>query len=117
MKKYPFPPGQTVMSDADYKEHCRTMAAAEAAAKKAQRERREAMAARRRETRANGPKARIVALAVGASVTLTGYKKTTQVSSAMAAAYIETGGRYRSELARDLLTGETVIGVTVTRDS
>jgi hypothetical protein len=61
------------------------------------------------------PTARITALKVGESVTLAGYLKTTKVSSYIRNAYIATGGRYTSALARDLLTGETVIGVTVTR--
>lgn len=115
MKKYPFPPNVTSMSDSDYREHCLQCAAADAATKKARKDRADAMAARRRETRANGPKARIIALKVGESLTLAGYTKTTQTSSAVRAAYIETGGRYTSALAHDLLTGETVTGVTVTR--
>lgn len=110
MKKYPFPPGVTQMSGPDYAEHCRAMGAAEKAAKVAK-------AARRAEVAKPGPgtAARIKGLAVGASVTLAGYKRTTQVSSAIRRAYVDTGARYTSALAHDLLTGETVTGVTVTR--
>jgi hypothetical protein len=117
VKKYPFPPGVASMSPADYRDHCARMSAAERAAVSARKKERDAMAARRRETLANGPRARIAALAIGESVTLAGYTKTTQTSSAIRSAYIATGGRYSSRLARDLVTGESVIGVTVTRDS
>lgn len=71
--------------------------------------------ARREEVRRTGPTGRIAALEVGQSLTLVGYTKTTEVSSAIRNAYIKTGGRYTSALASDLLTGETVMGVTVTR--
>lgn len=115
MKKYPFPPGVTSMSGPGYLEHCRVMGIAERAAKSARRAHLDAMRARRVETRASGPTARITALSVGASVMLAGYQKTTKVSSYVRNAYIATGGRYTSALARDLMDGQTVIGVTVTR--
>lgn len=116
MKKYPFPPDVTLMSDAAYKEHCRTMAAAQKAERDARKAHTEAMRKRRAEVRATMPTARITALNVGASLTLEGYTKTTQVSSAIRHAYVATGGRYASKLARSLLDGETVIGVTVSRE-
>ena len=115
VKKYPFPAGVTSMSDADYREHCRKCADAERATRAANRAHLDAMRARRAETRASMPTARVAALKVGESVLLAGYQKTTQVSSAIRNAYIATGGRYTSRVQPDHLTGETVIGVTVTR--
>jgi hypothetical protein len=117
MKKYPFPPNVTLMSDSDYREHCRAMAEAEKQAKKAKTAHLEAMRKRRAEVRATMPTGRVSALKVGESVMLAGYRKTTQVSSYIRNAYIKTCGRYTSALAYDLLTGETVTGVTVTRIS
>lgn len=61
------------------------------------------------------PAAILAALAVGASHTFANYRSTAQVSASLRASYIRTGQRYTSALARDLLTGETVTGVTVTR--
>lgn len=115
MKKYPFPPNVGSMSDSDYKEHCKTMAKAERDAKIARHMHTEAMRIRRAEVRVTLPTARITALKVGESLTLAGYQQTTKVSSYIRNAYVKTGGRYTSALARDMLTGETVIGVTVTR--
>lgn len=133
MKKYPFPPNVRSMSDSDYREHCATMSKAaqeaktrvredKAAAAKIRETRRTerasriaARAARIAEVRATSPSGRITALAVGESVTLTGYKTTPQISASIRHVYVRTGQRYTSALARDMLTGESVIGVTVTR--
>lgn len=133
MKKYPFPPNVRLMSDSDYRDHCLKCARADAEAKMLRREAKAAAAkardakraerakriaaqsARAAEMRAIGPAGRIAALAVGESVTLTQYRATAQVSSSVRSVYVRTGQRYTSAIARDLLTGESVIGVTVTR--
>lgn len=133
MKKYPFPPNVGSMSDSDYREHCANCATAEREAKaearikreRARDERAKAVAARgaerlarrarKAEQRATSPIGRVEALKAGESVNLSGYTSTRQLSSTLAAAYVNTGARYTSALAHDLLTGETVTGVTVTR--
>lgn len=108
MSKYRFPSGVASMTGPEFEEHKRRIDAQLHADKAAR-------AARSGEVRRVGPSAAIGALGVGASVTFSQYKKTGQLSSALRGAYIRTGHRYTSAIARDMLTGETVIGVTVTR--
>lgn len=61
----------------------------------------------------------LAALAVGASHLFPApkYRATTQVSSLLRSAWLKTGAKFTSSLARDILTGETVAGVRVTRVS
>jgi hypothetical protein len=106
--RYAFPPGVASMTQAEFTEHRRRIDEARRADKAAQ-------TARRAEVTRVGPSATLATLAVGASHTFPQYKTTGQLSSALRGAYVRTGKRYSSKVARDLLTGETVIGVTVTR--
>ena len=108
LSRYKFPPGVTTMTPAEFEAHKRATDQRLAADRLAR-------AARYSEGRKAGPSAIIDTLAVGASHTFNQYTKTGQLSSATRGAYIRTGKRYTSALARDLLTGESVIGVTVTR--
>jgi len=90
------------------------------AAKRATKLERAARKARLASDRLNrGPRAidRLTSLGVGASYTFPApkYRATTQTSSMIRSAWLKTGARYTSRIARDLIDGQTVIGVTVTR--
>lgn len=100
MRYAAFDPNARVMTDAEVQAWHANRAAARAS---------------RAALRATGPAARIRALTVGASVLFTEYRTTPQVSSSVNQIQARTGQRYTSAIARDLLTGETVIGVRVTR--
>ncbi len=51
----------------------------------------------------------------GESYVATQYKATSQVSALLNRLYVEHAQRYRSEVVRDIITGEGVIGVLITR--
>lgn len=65
--------------------------------------------------RGEGPTEAVKRLGVGQSVTLTKYRTTGQLSSTLNGLFVRVGQRYTSTVARDLIDGETVIGVTVSR--
>jgi hypothetical protein len=111
-------PGARVMTQAEVDAYNaeRAQRRADRAARKVRRDAAKVETAARRAANPR-PADTLNALAVGVSHTFPQYKSTTQVSSAIRSAWIKNGYRYASKLARDLLTGENVIGVTVTRVS
>ncbi len=90
-----------------------------AAKVKAEREARqvaELERARQAADRGQGGVAAVVrALKPGESYVACQYKSTTQVSALLARLWIKNAQRYTSEVVRDLVTGDGVIGVRITR--
>ncbi len=57
----------------------------------------------------------VKALAVGESYVAKRYTDTRKVSATLARIYVKTGMQFESSIARDIITGEGVIGVRITR--